>query len=66
VASQTFNLPAKNLLVLNTATIPAANGVSGSLSVSHDGRYGELAAKSVALEPATGFSFDSPAIVRAR
>jgi reprolysin-like metallo-peptidase family M12B/Calx-beta domain-containing protein len=66
VASQAFTLAAKNLLVLNTATIPAANGVSGSLSVSHDGRYGELAAKSVALEPATGFSFDSPAVVRAR
>jgi reprolysin-like metallo-peptidase family M12B/Calx-beta domain-containing protein len=66
VGTQPFSLAAKNLLVLNTATVAGANGVSGSLSVSHDGRYGELAAKSVALEPATGFSFDSPGIVRAR
>jgi Metallo-peptidase family M12B Reprolysin-like/Calx-beta domain len=66
VATQAFSLAAKNLLVLNTATVAGANGVSGSLSVSHTGRYGELAAKSVALEPSTGFSFDSPGIVRAR
>jgi Metallo-peptidase family M12B Reprolysin-like/Calx-beta domain len=66
VASQAFTLAAKNLLVLNTASIPAANGVSGSISISNDGRYGELTGKSVALEPATGFSFDSPAVARAR
>jgi hypothetical protein len=66
VAAQAFTLPAKNLLVLNTATVAGANGISGSITVSHDGRYSELAAKSVALEPATGFSFDSPGIVRAR
>ena len=36
------------------------------MTVSHDGRYGELAGKSVALEPATGFSFDSPALNRVR
>jgi len=30
------------------------------VSVSHDGRYGDLSGKTVALEPATGFSFDSP------
>jgi hypothetical protein len=66
VAAQPFTLAAKNLLVLNTATVAGANGVSGSLSVSHTGRYGELTAKSVALEPATGFSFDSPGINRAR
>jgi hypothetical protein len=27
--------------------------------VVHDGRYGELAGKTVALEGATGFSFDA-------
>ena len=66
VGSQSFSLPAKNLLVLNTANVPGVNGVSGSISISHTGRYSELAAKSVALEPATGFSFDSPGILRAR
>jgi hypothetical protein len=64
VASSTFNLPAKNTLVLNTSTVPGANGTSGAVTVAHDGRYGDLAGKTVALEPATGFSFDSPMLPR--
>jgi hypothetical protein len=59
-------LAAKNLLVFNTSTIPALLGVSGTVTVTHDGRYGDLAGKGVALEPATGFSFDSPMVPRAR
>lgn len=34
--------------------------MSGSTTMAHDGRYGDLQGKSVALEPATGFSFDTP------
>jgi hypothetical protein len=56
----------KSLLVFNTSTIPALLGVSGTVTVSHDGRYSDLAGKGVALEPATGFSFDSPMVPRAR
>ena len=52
------------LLVLNTATV--ANGVSGAATVVHDGPYGGLVGKTVALEPATGFSFDSPMRARPR
>jgi len=59
VAVQAFSLTPKATLVLNTATIPGANGVSGAITIAHDGRYGELTGKTVALEPATGFSFDS-------
>jgi hypothetical protein len=58
------NLPAKQILVLNTATIAAVNGQSGAVTVTHDGRFGDLSGKTVALEPATGFSFDSPMIAR--
>ena len=54
----------KNVFVLNTASV--ANGTAGSVSITHDARYGDLAGKTVALEPATGFSFDSPMLVRAR
>jgi hypothetical protein len=54
----------KNLLVLNTSTIPAVNGQSGAVTLTHDGRFGDLAGKTVALEPATGFSFDSPMLTR--
>ena len=59
-----MTLAAKNLLVFNTANV--VNGVSGHITVVHDGRHGDLAGKSVALEPATGFSFDSPMVPRAR
>jgi hypothetical protein len=55
--TQPFSLAAKALLVLNTATVvPAA---SGSMTIAHDARYGDLAGKIVALEPATGFSYDT-------
>ena len=66
VGNQTFTLTAKQLMVLNTATVPGANGIGGSVTISHDGRYGDLSAKTVALEPSTGFSFDSPALPRIR
>ena len=55
-----FTLAPKAALTLNTSTVPGVAGQSGAVSVSHDGRYGDLAGKTVALEPATGFSFDSP------
>ena len=37
-----------------------ANGTSGTITITHNGRYGQLAVKAVALEPTTGFSFDIP------
>jgi hypothetical protein len=64
VASSAFNLTAKQTLVLNTSTVSGAAGVSGAITLSHDGRYGDLSGKTVALEPATGFSFDSPMVPR--
>jgi uncharacterized repeat protein (TIGR01451 family) len=64
VATEPFSLTPKQTLVLNTAAIPGATGVGGALTIAHDGRYGELTGKTVALEPATGFSFDSALEVR--
>ena len=58
LASQGFTLAAKQLFVFNTNT--AAPGFSGAITVTQDGRFGDLQGKSVALEPATGFSFDTP------
>jgi hypothetical protein len=60
--SSAFTLAPKALFVLNTSTV--VPGVSGALTISHDGRYGDLSGKTVALEPATGFSFDTPALPR--
>jgi hypothetical protein len=64
VGSQAFTLPVNNHLVLNTGSIPGAAGTSGVITVSHNGRYGSLAGKAVALDPATGFSFDTPLIAK--
>jgi hypothetical protein len=62
VGSTTFTLGENGVFVLNTATVPGAAGVGGAIKIAHDGSYGSLAVKSVALEPATGFSFDSPGL----
>jgi hypothetical protein len=61
-ASQGFTLPAKALSVINTSGI--APGASGSITFTQDGRFGDLQGKSVAVEPSTGFSFDTPLTYR--
>jgi hypothetical protein len=59
LGSTTFSLAAKAALVLNTTTVAGVAGQGGTVTIAHDGGYGNLAIKSVALEPSTGFSFDS-------
>ena len=59
---QAFTLGPRALEVVQPITGP----VAGSMTVTHDGGYGELAAKAVSLDPGTGFSFDTPAQPRAR
>jgi hypothetical protein len=66
VASQAFALPRWGLLVLNTATVPGLAGQRGAITISHLGGYGQLAGKGVAVEPATGFTFDTPLVHRPR
>ena len=66
LASPPFTLGARSTLVLNTAGVPGLAGQSGTVTVGHDGRYGDVSGKAVALEPATGFSFDSPMGYRPR
>jgi len=61
-----FTLAATQLLVQNTASLSFAAGTTGSVTVSHDGRYGDLAGKAVALEPATGFTFETALTPRPR
>lgn len=62
IAPSPFTLTSRQLLALNTSTV--APGAGGSLTIAHDGRFGDIAGKTVALEPATGFSFDSPMVSR--
>ena len=64
IASVPVSLAPHQTFVLNTAT--AAPGTGGTITITHDAGYGRLVGKAVALEPATGFSFDSPMAPRAR
>lgn len=64
VGSQPLTLSANSIFVLNTSG--AAPGVAGTITVTHDGRYGSLAGKAVAVEPATGFTFDTEMTPRSR
>ena len=53
-------LAPRGLAAIAAGGLPALVGKSGSLTVSHTGSYGSLVGKAVALEPATGASFDTP------
>ena len=64
LGSEPFALTPRQVLVVNTANVPGVNGQSGALTVTHDGPYGGLAGKTVALELVTGFSFDTPLELR--
>jgi hypothetical protein len=66
LGSQAVALAARASSVLNTSTLGAAAGQGGTLTVSHDGRYGTLVGKAVSVEPNTGFTFDTPLVTRAR
>ncbi len=60
LATESFVIQGHGVSVLATASLAALAGQSGSLTVSHDAPYGGLVGKAVSLEPATGFSFDTP------
>jgi hypothetical protein len=60
LGTQVFTLGARQALALNTSTVSGVAGQSGTITVSHDGPFGGLTGKAVAVEPATGFTFDSP------
>ncbi|MET0555959.1 MAG: plastocyanin/azurin family copper-binding protein [Vicinamibacteria bacterium] len=61
-----FTIAAKSAFVLGAGAVPGVAGTSGTITVAHDARYGDLTGKAVAIEPATGFTFDTAAVSRAR
>jgi plastocyanin len=61
-----FTVLAKSAFVLGAGSVTGVTGTSGTLTIAHDGRYGDLAGKVVAVEPATGFTFDTQAVSRPR
>ena len=66
VHQEPLALPARASVTVSISAITALNGQSGSITIAHDGPHGALAGKAVALEPATGFAFDSPLVTRPR
>jgi hypothetical protein len=64
ISTAPMTISARSLAVLNTSS--NAPGTSGSITIAHDAGYGGLAVKATALEPATGFSFDTPGTYRPR
>ena len=64
VESAGVELPPRGLTVLSTAAF--APNASGSVRVAHTCGYGGLSGKAVSVEPATGFTFDTPFVARAQ
>ncbi|HET9315327.1 MAG TPA: hypothetical protein VFQ51_07030 [Vicinamibacteria bacterium] len=52
--------------IWTTTQFPELDGVNGSITIASDAPCGTLVGKAVALEPTTGFSFDSPMTLRPR
>jgi hypothetical protein len=64
--TEPFAIDAKASFIGQTQTFPDVASTSGSVTITHDGRYGDLHGKTSGLEPATGFLFESPLEPRAR
>lgn len=62
--SPSTKIPAKQSFVYALTSLPALQGKAGSITIVNDGRYGDLVGKAVSLESATGFTFDTPMVVR--
>ena len=61
-----FTVTAKSAFVLGAGAVAGVPGTSGTITVAHNARYGDLTGKAVAIEPSTGFTFDTGAVSRAR
>jgi hypothetical protein len=66
VHAEPYVIPANGLHVMPTYSVGggAANGIGGSITITHDAPYAGINAKAVALEPSTGFSFDTPGVYK--
>jgi hypothetical protein len=62
LANPSVGIGAHSLLVFPTAGV--ATNASGSVRVAHTCGYGGLSGKAVSIEPATGFTFDTPVVSR--
>lgn len=66
LTTEPFSVNGRGTHVLLTFNVAALQGNSGTITVTSNAPYGTLVGKAVALEPATGFSFDSTMQPRTR
>ena len=64
LASHAVSIGAHGTAVINTPSIPGLAGQAGSMVLTNTGGYGALSGKAVALEPSTGFTFDTMMVPR--
>jgi hypothetical protein len=64
LASHPVTIAAHGEAVVNTPGVPGVAGTAGSMVLTNSGAYGALSGKAVALEPATGFTFDTMMVHR--
>jgi hypothetical protein len=62
LANPSATIAPHGLLVFPTAGV--ATNASGSMRIAHTCGYGALSGKAVSVEPATGFTFDTPVVAR--
>ena len=61
-----FQLPAKGSLAIPTTQAPFAALAQGSITITHDGPYGGVTGKAVALDVSAGLAFETALEPRAR
>jgi hypothetical protein len=66
LSTKDFTIAGKSLFSYVLSGEPALQNKSGTITISHNARYGDIVGKSVSVDPATGFSFDSPMVWRPR
>jgi hypothetical protein len=62
ISAATVGVAAHGLFVFSTAQV--VPNLSGSVRIAHTCGYGGLSGKAVAIEPSTGFTFDTPVLHR--
>lgn len=58
--TEPFSISAHGSVVLDTSSLAPLQGQAGSAVIAHTGGLAALVGKGVALDPVTGFSFDTP------
>lgn len=66
LGTQPFSTGPRALQVLNASSVPGVAGGSGSVTITHTGRHGDLVGKAVSIDPGPGFAFDMPFVTRPR